>query len=50
MPDFASLLELSMNPLEPVVRGRLMYRFLFLLLLMLVPTRRRTPWQAATKP
>ncbi|MBC7470937.1 MAG: DUF421 domain-containing protein [Ramlibacter sp.] len=31
MPDFASLLELSMNPLELVVRGTLIYWFLFLL-------------------
>ena len=31
MPDIASLLELSMNPLELVARGTLMYWFLFLL-------------------
>ena len=31
MPDVASLFELSMNPLELVVRGSLMYWFLFLL-------------------
>ncbi len=31
MPDIAALLELSMNPLELVVRGTLMYWFLFLL-------------------
>lgn len=31
MPDFTALLELSMNPLELVVRGTLMYWFLFLL-------------------
>jgi len=31
MPDIASLLELSMNPLELIVRGSLMYWFLFLL-------------------
>jgi uncharacterized membrane protein YcaP (DUF421 family) len=31
MPDIPALLELSMNPLELVVRGTLMYWFLFLL-------------------
>lgn len=31
MPDFASLFELSLNPLELVARGTLMYWFLFLL-------------------
>jgi uncharacterized membrane protein YcaP (DUF421 family) len=31
MPDIAGLLELSMNPLELVARGTLMYWFLFLL-------------------
>jgi uncharacterized membrane protein YcaP (DUF421 family) len=31
MPDLSALLELSMNPLELVVRGTLMYWFLFLL-------------------
>jgi len=31
MPDIASLLVLSMNPLELVARGTLMYWFLFLL-------------------
>ena len=31
MPDFASLFDLSMNPLELVARGSLMYWFLFLL-------------------
>ena len=31
MPDLAGLLELSMNPLELVARGTLMYWFLFLL-------------------
>jgi uncharacterized membrane protein YcaP (DUF421 family) len=31
MPDLPALLELSMNPLELVVRGTLMYWFLFLL-------------------
>ncbi len=31
MPDLYALLELSMNPLELVVRGTLMYWFLFLL-------------------
>ncbi|MFC5496404.1 DUF421 domain-containing protein [Caenimonas terrae] len=31
MPDFADLLSLSMNPLELIARGSLMYWFLFLL-------------------
>jgi uncharacterized membrane protein YcaP (DUF421 family) len=31
MPDLPALLELSMNPLELIVRGTLMYWFLFLL-------------------
>ena len=31
MPDFAALFELSLNPLELVARGTLMYWFLFLL-------------------
>lgn len=31
MPDLAALFELSMNPLELVARGTLMYWFLFLL-------------------
>jgi uncharacterized membrane protein YcaP (DUF421 family) len=31
MPDFGSLFELSLNPLELVLRGTLMYWFLFLL-------------------
>lgn len=32
MPDLASLFELTVNPLELVLRGTLMYWFLFLLL------------------